>query len=101
MRVPVPTGSLTDLVCVLNREVTEDEVNAAMKTAAEGSMKGILAYVDAPYVSTDIVGSKYSSLYDKGQTKVMGKLVKVVSWYDNEAGYSARLADLCERIAAM
>ncbi len=101
MRVPVPTGSLTDLVCILKQEVTEDQINEAMQAAADGPMKGILAYVDAPYVSSDIVGSKYSSLYDKEQTKVMGKLVKVVSWYDNEAGYSARLADLCERIAAM
>ena len=99
MRVPVPTGSLTDLVCQLKQEVTEDQINEAMKAAADGPMQGILAYVDAPYVSTDIVGSKYSSLYDAGQTKVMGNFVKVVSWYDNEAGYSARLADLCERVA--
>lgn len=101
MRVPVPTGSLTDLVAVLKREVTVDEVNAAFKKAAEGDLKGILAYITDPYVSSDIVGSKYSSLYDVDQTKAMGTLVKVVSWYDNEAGYSARLADLCERIAAM
>ncbi|MEL7160296.1 MAG: type I glyceraldehyde-3-phosphate dehydrogenase [Bacteroidota bacterium] len=101
MRVPVPTGSLTDLVCLLKEDVTEEQVNAAYKKAAEGNLKGILAYVSEPYVSSDIVGSKYSSLYDEGQTKVMGKLVKVVSWYDNEAGYSARLADLCERIASM
>ncbi|NJC28140.1 type I glyceraldehyde-3-phosphate dehydrogenase [Neolewinella antarctica] len=101
MRVPVPTGSLTDLTAVLKQEVTEEQIHEAFQKAANGSMKGILAFVDAPYVSSDIVGSKYSSLYDKGQTKAMGKLVKVVSWYDNEAGYSARLADLCERIAAM
>lgn len=101
MRVPVPTGSLTDLTAVLKQEVTEEQIHEAFKKAADGKMKGILAFVDAPYVSSDIVGSKYSSLYDKGQTKAMGKLVKVVSWYDNEAGYSARLADLCERIAAM
>ena len=102
MRVPVPTGSLTDFTAIVNRDVTLEEVDEAFKKAAEsGPLKGILAYVDAPYVSSDIVGSKYSSLYDKDQTIVSGKLVKVVSWYDNEAGYSARLADLCERIAGM
>ncbi|MTB49491.1 type I glyceraldehyde-3-phosphate dehydrogenase [Lewinella sp. W8] len=101
MRVPVPTGSLTDLTATLKTEVTEEQIHEAFRKAAEGPLKGILAYVDAPYVSSDIVGSKYSSLYDAGQTKSFGKLVKVVSWYDNEAGYSARLADLCERIAAL
>jgi glyceraldehyde 3-phosphate dehydrogenase len=101
MRVPVPTGSLTDLTVNLKKEASVEQINAAFKAAAEGPMKGILAYVTDPYVSSDIVGSKYSSLYDEEQTKVIGKLVKVVSWYDNEAGYSARLADLCERIAAM
>ena len=101
MRVPVPTGSLTDLTAILKKEVTLEEVDNAFKQAAEGGMKGILAYVDEPIVSSDIVGSSYSSLYDKEQTIVSGKLVKVVSWYDNEAGYSARLADLCERIASL
>ena len=102
MRVPVPTGSLTDLTAIVNRDVTLEEVDNAFKAAAEsGPLKGILAYVDAPYVSSDIVGSKYSSLYDKDQTIVSGKLVKVVAWYDNEAGYSARLADLCERISSL
>jgi glyceraldehyde 3-phosphate dehydrogenase len=101
MRVPVPTGSLTDLTATLKTEVTEEQIHEAFRKAAEGPMKGILAFVDAPYVSSDIVGSSYSSLYDAGQTKASGKLVKVVSWYDNEAGYSARLADLCECIAAL
>jgi glyceraldehyde 3-phosphate dehydrogenase len=101
MRVPVPTGSLTDLTAILKRDVSLEEVDGAFKEAANGKMKGILAYVDAPYVSSDIVGSKYSSLYDKDQTIVSGSLVKVVSWYDNEAGYSARLADLCEKIASL
>ncbi|CAH0999022.1 Glyceraldehyde-3-phosphate dehydrogenase [Neolewinella maritima] len=101
MRVPVPTGSLTDLTAIVKRDVTLEEVDNAFKQAAEGDMKGILAYVDEPYVSSDIVGSKYSSLYDKDQTIVSGTLVKVVSWYDNEAGYSARLADLCERISSL
>ncbi|WP_116126820.1 type I glyceraldehyde-3-phosphate dehydrogenase [Lewinella sp. IMCC34183] len=102
MRVPVPTGSLTDLTAIVKRDVTLEEVDNAFKAAAEsGPLKGILAYVDAPYVSSDIVGSKYSSLYDKDQTIVSGSLVKVVAWYDNEAGYSARLADLCERISSL
>ena len=101
MRVPVPTGSLTDLTAILKRDVTLEEVDNAFKQAAEGSMSHVLAYVDEPIVSSDIVGSKYSSLYDKDQTIVSGSLVKVVSWYDNEAGYSARLADLCERIAKL
>ena len=102
MRVPVPTGSLTDLTAIVSRDVSLEEVDAAFKAAADnGPLMGILAYVDDPYVSSDIVGSKYSSLYDKEQTIVSGKLVKVVAWYDNEAGYSARLADLCERIAGL
>ena len=101
MRVPVPTGSLTDLTAILKKDVTLEEVDSAFKQAAEGNMKGILAYVDEPIVSSDIVGSSYSSLYDKEQTIVSGSLVKVVSWYDNEAGYSARLTDLCERIASL
>ena len=101
MRVPVPTGSLTDLTAILKKDVSLEEVDNAFKQAAEGDMKGILAYVDEPIVSSDIVGSSYSSLYDKEQTIVSGSLVKVVSWYDNEAGYSARLADLCERIASL
>lgn len=101
MRVPVPTGSLTDLVVEVKKETTTEEVLALFKAAAEGPMKGILQYLDEPLVSSDIVGNKHSSIFDVDQTKVMGKLVKVVSWYDNEAGYSARLADLCERLASM
>ncbi len=101
MRVPVPTGSLTDLTAILKKDVSLEEVDNAFKQAAEGNMKGILAYVDEPIVSSDIVGSSYSSLYDKEMTIVSGSLVKVVAWYDNEAGYSARLADLCERIASL
>ncbi len=102
MRVPVPTGSLTDLTAIVKRDVTLEEVDQAFKKASgSGSLQGILAYVDAPIVSSDIVGSKYSSLYDKDMTIVSGTLVKVVAWYDNEAGYSARLADLCERIAQL
>lgn len=99
MRVPVPTGSLTDLVVEVKRETTKEEVLQLFKDAAEGPLKGILEYLDEPLVSADIVGNKHSSIFDAEQTKVMGKLVKVVSWYDNEAGYSARLADLCVKLA--
>lgn len=101
MRVPVPTGSLTDFTAIVKKETTVEEVNALFKAAAEGPMKGILEFTTEPLVSTDIVGSKFSSIYDADQTKVMGTLVKVVSWYDNEAGYSARLADLCVKAAHM
>lgn len=101
MRVPVPTGSLTDLVVEVKRETTKEEVLQLFKDAAEGPLKGILQYLDEPLVSSDIVGNKHSSIFDAEQTKVMGKLVKVVSWYDNEAGYSARLADLCVKLATM
>ena len=94
VRVPTPTGSLTDLVCILKKEVTADEVNAAMKAAAEGPMKGILYYTEDPIVSTDIIGDPHSSIFDSGVTTANGNLVKVVSWYDNEAGYSNRVADL-------
>ncbi len=100
LRVPTPDGSLVDLTCELARPVTKDEINEAMKKAAEGSMKGILEYLDEPLVSCDIVGNQHSSIFDSGLTKVLdGNFVKVVSWYDNEAGYSARLAEMVERIA--
>ncbi len=95
VRVPTPDGSLVDLTCELNREVTKDEIHAAMKAAAEGPMKGVLEYLDEPLVSCDIIGNTHSSIFDSGLTKVLGgNLVKVVSWYDNEFGYSTRLADL-------
>lgn len=98
VRVPTPTGSLTDLVCELEREATIEEVNAAMKAAADGPMKGILEYTEDPIVSTDIVGHPASSIFDSLMTSVNGNMVKVVSWYDNEAGYSNRVADLIARI---
>ncbi|MFA5669062.1 MAG: type I glyceraldehyde-3-phosphate dehydrogenase [Balneolaceae bacterium] len=98
VRVPVPTGSLTDLVCVVSKETTLEEVNAAFKAAAEGPLKGILEYADIELVSTDIVGNPHSNIYDSQLTKVDGKLVKVIGWYDNEAGYSMRTADLITRI---
>jgi glyceraldehyde 3-phosphate dehydrogenase len=94
MRVPVPTGSATDLTVQLGREVTKEEVNAAIKKAAEGSLKGILEYTEDPIVSSDIVTSPASSIFDAGLTYVNGDTVKVVSWYDNEWGYSNRLVDL-------
>lgn len=98
MRVPTPTGSATDLVAQLDRDVTVEEVNAAMKAAADGPMKGILEYTEDPIVSIDIVGNPHSSIYDATMTSVMGNTVKVLSWYDNEAGYSNRAADLIARI---
>jgi glyceraldehyde 3-phosphate dehydrogenase len=98
VRVPTPTGSLTDLVCILKKEATVEEINAAMKAAAEGPMKGILMYTEDPIVSTDIIGDAHSSIFDAGVTTANGKLVKVVSWYDNEAGYSNRVADLIAQL---
>jgi glyceraldehyde 3-phosphate dehydrogenase len=101
LRVPVPTGSITDFTGLVNQEVTVDEVNAAFKAAAsEGRLKGILQYTDEPIVSSDIVGSPYSSIFDSGLTMAMGNMVKVLSWYDNEAGYSNRLVDLTEIVGA-
>jgi glyceraldehyde 3-phosphate dehydrogenase len=100
VRVPTPDGSLVDLTCELGRNVTKEEIHAAMKTAADGPMKGILEYIDEPLVSCDIIGNPHSSIYDSLLTKVIdGNFVKVVAWYDNEAGYSARLADLVEKLA--
>ena len=99
VRVPTPDGSLVDLTCELARPVTKDEINAAMKEAANGPMKGILEYQTDPIVSTDIIGNPHSSIFDSLLTKVIdGNFVKVVSWYDNEAGYSHRMADMVERI---
>jgi len=98
VRVPTPTGSLTDLVATLSREVTAEEVNAAMKAAADGPMKGILEYTEDPIVSADIVGNPHSNIFDAGMTSAQGNMVKVFGWYDNEMGYSARVADLVTRI---
>jgi glyceraldehyde 3-phosphate dehydrogenase len=94
LRVPIPTGSVTDLTAELKKPGTVDEINAAFKAAAEGPLKGILKYYDAPIVSSDIVTDPHSSLFDSGLTKVIDNQAKVVSWYDNEWGYSNRLADL-------
>ncbi len=99
MRVPTPTGSLTDLTCVVKRDVTAEEVNNAMKVAANGPMKGILEYTEDPIVSIDIVGNPHSNIFDSKLTSCHGNLVKVVGWYDNEAGYSNRAADLISKLA--
>ncbi|TFD21602.1 type I glyceraldehyde-3-phosphate dehydrogenase [Cryobacterium sp. TMS1-13-1] len=99
LRVPVPTGSITDLTLTASRPVTVEEVNAAYKAAAEGPLKGILSYTEDPIVSSDIVGDPHSSIFDAGLTKVIGDQVKVASWYDNEWGYSNRLVDLTEFVA--
>jgi glyceraldehyde 3-phosphate dehydrogenase len=95
LRVPVPDGSVVDLVCELGRKVTKDEINAAMKEAAAGPMKGVLEYTEDEIVSSDIIGNEHSSIFDAKSTMVIGdSLVKVISWYDNEWGYSQRCVDI-------
>jgi glyceraldehyde 3-phosphate dehydrogenase len=94
LRVPVPTGSATDLSVKLSREVTKDEINAAVKAAAEGPLKGILEYTEDPIVSADIITSPASCIFDAGLTNAIGDTAKVLGWYDNEWGYSCRLVDL-------
>jgi glyceraldehyde 3-phosphate dehydrogenase len=94
VRVPTPTGSLVDLVAVLKKEATKEEINAAMKKAAEGPMKGILEYTEDPIVSVDVVHTTASSIFDSLSTMVNGKMIKVLAWYDNEWGYSCRVVDL-------
>jgi glyceraldehyde 3-phosphate dehydrogenase len=95
----VPDGSATDLVAVVGREVTRDEVNEAFAAAADtGRFAGILQYTDDPIVSTDVIGNSYSSVFDSKMTMVNGNLVKVLSWYDNEWGYSCRVVELINRI---
>jgi glyceraldehyde 3-phosphate dehydrogenase len=98
VRVPTPNASLVDLTVTLRTEANADEINQAMKQAAENTMKGILQYSEEPLVSTDIIGNPHSSIFDSGMTSVKGKLVKIFSWYDNEFGYSARLVDLLDYI---
>lgn len=100
MRVPTATGSITDLVAVLDRDVTVEEVNAEMKKAAEGPMKGILQYTEDPIVSSDIIHNTHSSILDAQSTMVLGgNMVKLYSWYDNEWGYSCRVVDLAKKLA--
>ena len=98
VRVPTPTGSLVDLVVVLKKEVSKEEVNAAIKAAAEGPMKGILEYTEDPIVSADVIGTTASSIFDGLSTMVNGKMVKILSWYDNEWGYSCRVVDLIHKL---
>ena len=100
LRVPTPTGSATDLTIEVGRETTVEEVNAAVKAAADGPLKGYLKYTEDPIVSTDIVTDPSSCIFDAGLTKVIGNQVKVVGWYDNEWGYSCRLVDLIEHVGA-
>jgi glyceraldehyde 3-phosphate dehydrogenase len=101
MRVPTPNVSAVDLVAVLEKDTTAEEVNAALKAAAEGPLKGILAYTEDPVVSTDMLQNSNSSIVDSGLTKVLGgNLLKVVAWYDNEWGYSCRVVDLVKFLAA-
>ena len=101
IRVPVPVGSVVDLVVNVKKDVTVDDVNAAMKKAAEGPMKGILVYCDEPIVSSDIINNPASSIFDSLCTMVIGRTIKAISWYDNEWGYSCRSVDIMEIMAAM
>jgi glyceraldehyde 3-phosphate dehydrogenase len=105
LRVPVPDGSIVDLTATLKRAATKAEINAAMKKAAEGSLKGILEYTEDPIVSSDIIGNSHSSIFDAQSTMTIpgdgGTLIKVVSWYDNEWGYSCRTVDLAAKMAGM
>ena len=96
MRVPTPTGSISDVTLLLKKEVTEDEVNNAVKEAAEGAYKGIIEYSTDPLVSSDIVGNPHSAIFDSKLTKTMGKMAKIFAWYDNEWGYSNRMVDVLE-----
>ncbi|MDX1479932.1 MAG: type I glyceraldehyde-3-phosphate dehydrogenase [Saprospiraceae bacterium] len=98
VRVPVITGSMIELTCQVERPATVEDINARFKAAAEGDMEGILYYSEFELVSSDIIGKSYSSVFDSKLTAVKGDLVKVVSWYDNEAGYAARLADICIKV---
>jgi glyceraldehyde 3-phosphate dehydrogenase len=99
LRVPTPDGSITDFVAILKRPITKEEVNAAMKKAAEGSMKGILQYTEDEIVSSDIIGNDHSCIFDSKLTMAMGSTVKVFGWYDNEWGFSCRVIDLLKKIA--
>ena len=100
LRVPIPTGSATDLTATVGRETTDAEINAAMQAAAQGPMAGVLKYTEDPIVSSDIVTDPHSCIFDAGLTKVIGNQVKIVGWYDNEWGYSNRLADITALVAS-
>jgi glyceraldehyde 3-phosphate dehydrogenase len=94
IRVPVPDGSLTDITCYVKKQVSIEQINRAFKIASETNLKGIVAYTEDPIVSVDIIGNSNSCLFDAQLTSVIGKMVKVVGWYDNEIGYSSRIIDL-------
>jgi glyceraldehyde 3-phosphate dehydrogenase len=100
IRAPIPVGSIVDLVVQVSRPVEREAVNAAFRAAAEGPLAGVVRYAEEPLVSTDIVGSPYSCVFDSELTQVEGPLVKTLGWYDNEWGYSCRLVDVVERIGA-
>lgn len=99
IRVPVPNGSLTDITLNVKKEVSIEEVNNAFKLASETYLKGILQYTEDPIVSIDIVGNNHSCIFDAGMTSVIGKMVKIIGWYDNEVGYSSRIVDLILQIS--
>lgn len=101
LRVPVVTGSIVEVNCIIEKSVTAEQVNRKFKSASRGAMKGVLEFCEDPIVSSDIIGNPHSSIFDSMLTEVNGNMLKVVSWYDNEAGYSARLADLTARLASM
>jgi len=101
IRVPIPVGSVVDLVVNVKKDITIADVNAAMKKAADGPMNGVLVYCDEPIVSSDIVNNPASSIFDSLLTMVKGRTVKVMSWYDNEWGYSQRTADIMEKMAKL
>lgn len=99
IRVPVPNGSLSDITLNVIKETSIEEVNEAFKSASENSMKGIMEYTEDPIVSIDIVGNPHSCIFDSGMTSVIGKMVKIIGWYDNEIGYSSRIIDLIKKIS--
>ncbi len=99
IRVPVPNGSLSDITINVKKETSIEEINSAFKRAADNSMKGIVEYTEDPIVSIDIVGNHHSCVFDAGMTSVIGKMVKIIGWYDNEVGYSSRIVDLIGRIS--
>jgi glyceraldehyde 3-phosphate dehydrogenase len=99
IRVPVPDGSLTDITCIVKKETTVDEINDLFNKASSSSLNGILSYIEDPIVSVDVLGNTHSCVFDSKLTSVIGKMVKVVGWYDNETGYSSRLIDLIEKIS--
>lgn len=98
-RVPLITGSMIEMVCVMNKEIAVEEVNAIFKSASENNFKGLVQYNLDEIVSTDIIGNKYSAIFDAPLTAAKGNKLKVVAWYDNESGYSARLCDMCVKVA--